>query len=66
MTKKKTHFILSKTTEKQFDKLIAELKLGFSDAVAARFSKQFFYTLDLILENPEMFPKSKNNPKIRR
>ena len=58
--------VISKTTEKKLDALFSYLVEKWSTKVKNEFIEKLDYSIQLIRNQPEMFPESKQGKKLRK
>ena len=58
--------VISKTTEKKLDSLFSYLVEKWSVEVKNEFIEKLDYSIELIRNQPEMFPESKQGKKLRK
>lgn len=58
--------VISKTTQKKLDSLFSYLVEEWSIKVKNEFIEKLDYSIELIRNQPEMFPESKQGKKLRK
>ena len=58
--------VISKTTEKKLDSLFSYLVEKWSVKVKNEFIEKLDYSIELIRNQPEMFPESKQGKKLKK